>query len=156
MTAKHQKDVILSGMSTKAARDKINEIFEAAEPGEKLEVKFPGIFIWAETWHRLRSRNETLEVVAQAFAEKVQRLNEEKHKMGERIHTQRLEMVKRLAEIDALKKLTPENLEPLREAIGKVLDLDGKNAEWTDFHEELAMRAADIWPTPAAEAKESK
>lgn len=107
--SKTQREKMMTGMSVVAAKAKFREIFAKAKPGVNFRKTYPGAYVWMETWFRLRSRNETFEQVALAFAEKVSRLHKQNHELAERIHLQRLEMVKRLAEIDALKARVAES-----------------------------------------------
>lgn len=90
-------------MSSPQARKKLLEIFAEAEPGIDFQKKYPGVFTWMECWFRLRSRSETFEMVCQAFAEKVKKLHKEKRRLEQVIHTQRLEIGKRLAELEKAK-----------------------------------------------------
>ena len=67
----------------------------------QLDREFPKE-MWAvmEVWFRLRSRSETFDMVAQAFAEKVARLHKQKRHLEVCIHAQRLELKKRCAELE--------------------------------------------------------
>lgn len=104
MSIKYQKEKIMSGMSPRESRDKINEIFTLNNPGVNIDERYPDIFVWMETWHRLRSHNETLDAVCTAFAAKVKKLNVDKHVLEQKIKNQKSEIGKMAKELATLKQ----------------------------------------------------
>lgn len=113
MADSKQKKKIMCGMRVPDARRKFLQIWQEANPGigfNKIKKQFTqevggrsNIWVWLETWFRLRSRNETFEAVAQAFAEKISNMHKQQQEREKTIHHQREELKKRLQEIDALK-----------------------------------------------------
>lgn len=93
----------MGGMPTTQAKKKFLEIW-AKEHTEQFDAMFPGVWPWMETWYRLRAKNQTADAMAQAFLESLQKRTKANHRLSEIIHTQRLELNKRLNEIDRLKQ----------------------------------------------------
>ena len=100
---RHVHHFSFGGLSPKEARVKLIEIWNQAHPDADFEEIHPNIWPWMETWYRLRSTNSTLESQALAFEEALKKRGQLAHRLSEIIHTQRLELQKRLAEIDKLK-----------------------------------------------------
>jgi hypothetical protein len=98
--SQRQKSKIMTGMSPRQARNKLLEIYATAEPDTDFLKKYPKIFPWMECWFRLRSRSETFDIIAQAFAEKVSRLHKEKRNLEQTIHLQRLELGRQIKELE--------------------------------------------------------
>jgi len=103
MGSRAQKAKLTSGMSVAAAKKKFLEIWAGANPDQSFEEVHGKMWTWMETWFRLRSRNESLDLVLQACAEAIAKRNKDKHRLEDTIRTQRLELVKRLREIEVLK-----------------------------------------------------
>jgi hypothetical protein len=103
MGAASQKARLMCGLTHSKAKKKFLEIFAKAQPGVKFGQRYPGVWVWMEAWFRLRAHNESFDVIAQAFAEKIARMHKQNHELSETIHLQRLEIKKRLNEIDSLK-----------------------------------------------------
>ncbi len=103
MGARAQKAKLTSGMSVAQAKKKFLEIWASANPGQSFEEVHGKMWPWLETWFRLRARNESLDLILQACAEAIAKRNKEKHRLQEAIHTQRVELVKRLRELEDLK-----------------------------------------------------
>jgi hypothetical protein len=102
MGAASQKKKLIEGMSVAKAKPRFLEIWAKMHP----DKEFPR-HMWAamEVWMRLRSRNDTLEAVTQAFAEKVTSLYQSKAALERKLHAKRLELTK---EAECIVKLQKE------------------------------------------------
>lgn len=90
-------------MTEEQASKKFMEVWAKKHPGIDFNEKYPGVFPWMETWHRLRQHDPVFELVARAFAEKVQHLVKEKVALEDRIVAQKLQLTKQNEVINALK-----------------------------------------------------
>lgn len=111
MGTQAQKKKLFNGMSARNAKLKLMEIWGKENPDvpfNKMAKQFNstyniGFLATAEMWHRLRSQNKSVELMIQAFAEAIARRNEKNNNLSATIHNQRLELAKRLKEIERLK-----------------------------------------------------
>ena len=112
MADSKQKKKLMCGMTVGKARRKFLQIWKQANPTVgftninkdfKARVPTASIWVWFETWFRLRAHNDTFDAIAQAFAEKIKSMHKQKQALEQTVHLQRLELRKRLAEIDELK-----------------------------------------------------
>jgi hypothetical protein len=99
-----QKKKIMSGLPEREARIRLLGIFADRQPGKNFDELYPGIYPWMEVWFRLRSRNETFEAVAQAFAEKISNTNKQKVNLEKKVRLQREEIARLSKQIENLRK----------------------------------------------------
>ena len=97
MSTDSQRKKLFDGLSPKAAKPALAEILAKGQSAIDLkavdrdfkQVHAVSLLSVCETWHRLRSANQTVKILIQVFAEKVSRLNKEKAALGLRIREQR-------------------------------------------------------------------
>jgi hypothetical protein len=129
----------MQGMSVRSAKPRFLQIWQEMYP----EQEFPKR-MWAamEVWFRLRARSQTFDVVAQAFAEKVTRVNKQKQLLEQKLHAKRLELAKQAQYIVTLqgiaKGLTEmatgqtKPIEEIRQELGAGPDQDTRRSSVAD------------------------
>jgi hypothetical protein len=102
VATEHHKKKFMHAMSEEQASKKFMEIWHEKHPGEDFNERYPGVFPWMESWHRLRQHDPVYEHVAQAFAEKVQHMINEKRALEGKIVAQREHLAKQQNQINFL------------------------------------------------------
>lgn len=100
-------------LNRKRSKRRLKEIWSEQFPNKTIEDSFvtDEPWKWFDIYANLRGKDQDVETTVKIFVEAIERRNKQNHALSETIHKQRLEIVKRLKEIENLKLASPSSTE---------------------------------------------